>query len=122
MIAFELQKDKGVLVIEPRGRLSADDFHEIAHTVDPYILEQGRLAGILIDAPSFPGWDSFAALIEHLRFVREHHHKINRVAAVSDSAVLKIAPAIARHFAEPEIRTFESEDRDRALTWLETGD
>ncbi len=121
MMAFELHRDKGVLVIEPRGALSTDDFREVARLVDPYILEKGKLSGLLIDAPSFPGWDSFAALVEHMKFVREHQRKIDRVAAVSDSAVLKIAPAIARHFADPEIRTFECKDRDRALAWLETG-
>jgi len=121
MIALELQRDKGVLVVEPKGAFSADDFHEIARVVDPYIAEKGRLPGVLIDALSFPGWDSFAALVEHVKFIREHQRKIDRIAAVSDSAVLKIAPAIARHFADPEIRSFDSRDRDRALTWLETG-
>ena len=121
MIAFELHRDKGVLVIEPKGALSADDFREIDRTVDPYILEKGKLPGLLIDAPSFPGWDSFAAIIEHMKFVRDHQSKIDRVAAVTDSAVLKMAPAIARHFVNPEIRTFESKDRARALAWLETG-
>ena len=121
MISFELQRDKGVLVIEPKGALTAEDFIAVARTVDPYILEKGKLSGLLIDAPSFPGWDSFAALIEHMKFVREHQRKIDRVAAVSDSTLLKAAPAIAQHFVQAKIRSFESKDRDRALAWLETG-
>jgi len=121
MIALEFQRDKGVLVIEPKGALSADDFHEIDRTVDPYILEKGKLSGLLIDAPSFPGWDSFGAFVEHMKFVRDHQHKIDRIAAVTDSGVVKMAPAIVRHFVSPEIRTFDSKDRDRALTWLATG-
>lgn len=121
MIAFDLHRDKGVLVVEPKGALTAKDFRDIAQVVDPYILEKGKLTGLLIDAPSFPDWDSFGALVEHMNFVREHHRNIERVAAVSDSAVLKVVPAIARHFANPEIRTFESRDRGRAMAWVATG-
>lgn len=40
MMAFELHRDKGVLVIEPRGALSTDDFREVARLVDPYILSR----------------------------------------------------------------------------------
>jgi len=121
MIAVELQRDKGVLVVEPKGALTTDDFQQIARTVDPYILEKGKLSGMLVDVPTFPGWNSFAALVEHVKFVREHQRKIDRVAAVTDSAVMKFAPAIAGPFVSPEIRTFESKDRDRAMIWLETG-
>jgi hypothetical protein len=121
MIEFELLKDAGVLVVKPKSALSADDFSEISRTIDPYIREKGKLTGLLIEAPSFPGWDSFGALIEHLKFVYDHHRNIDRVAAVTDNAFLKIAPAIAQHFAHPEIRVFASGERAKALEWLQTG-
>jgi len=121
MIKFELLKDAGVLVAEPQGALTADDFREIARVVDPYIAERRRLTGLLIEAASFPGWDSFGALIEHLKFVRDHHRNIDRVAAVTDSTVLKIAPRIAEHFAHPEFRVFTSSEKDKALAWVQTG-
>ena len=76
------------------------------------------LTGLLIDAPSFPGWQSFAALIEHVRFVRDHHRKIDRVAAVTDSPILAIAPKIAEHLAHPEFKVFRSGERSKALAWL----
>jgi len=119
MIRFELLKDAGVLVVEPREALSADDFQAIARTIDPWIAEHGKLTGLLIDAPSFPGWDSFGALIQHLKFVRDHHRRIDRVAAVTDNAFLQIAPRIAAHLAHPEIRVFAGDDRAQALAWLQ---
>jgi len=61
MIEFELLRDMGILVVSPRGALSAADFHAIAQTVDPFIREQGKLVGLPVDAPTFPGWDSFGA-------------------------------------------------------------
>ena len=95
MLKFELIRDTGVLVVEPRDALTAEDFQAISQTVDPFIQENGKLTGLLIDAPSFPGWESFGALIGHIRFIRDHHRKIDRVAAVTDSTILTIAPKIA---------------------------
>lgn len=121
MIDVELLPDKGVLVITPQGALSADDFRKVAAIADPYIAEKGQLTGLMIRAPSFPGWDSFASLIEHLKFVRDHHRKIARVAAVTDSGFVKVARAVARHLAQPDIRQFPQDQEVRALAWLETG-
>ena len=119
MVKFELLRDKGILVVQPSGALQAEDFRSMAAAVDPYITERGGLAGLLIEAPSFPGWDSFGALVEHFRFVRDHHRRIARVAAVTDSEFLKIMPRIAEHFAHPEIRVFGGADKAGALAWLE---
>jgi hypothetical protein len=121
MIKFELLKDAGVLVVEPKSALSTSDFDEIARTVDPYIRENGKLTGLLVEAKSFPGWESFGALLQHMKFVYDHHRKIDRVAAVTGSGFLKIAPKIVEHFAHPEIRVFESGERAKALAWLQTG-
>lgn len=54
MIRFELLKDAGVLVVQPQSTLSADDFRQIARIVDPYIGENGKLTGLLIEASAFP--------------------------------------------------------------------
>ena len=118
MLRFELLRDTGVLVVELRDALTAEDFQAISQTVDPFIRENGKLTGLLIDAPSFPGWESFAALIEHIRFVRDHHRKIDRVAAVTDSTMLAILPKIAGHFIHPEFKAFRRGDRAGALAWL----
>ena len=110
MIRFELLRDAGVLVVEPKSALSAEDFREISRSIDPYIREKGKLTGLLIEAASFPGWDSFGALIEHLKFVHDHHRNIDRVAVVTDAAFL---------IAHPEIRVFASGERVKALEWLQ---
>ena len=118
MIDFELIADNGILVVKPSGPLSEADFAALAAAVDPYIAKKGKLVGLLIDAPSVPGWDGFAGLLHHFQFVRDHHRNIERVAAVTDSAFLKILPRIAEHFAHPEIRVFPGAERVQALTWL----
>ena len=121
MIQHELLRERGILILEPRGPLQASDFSALAAVVDPYIEQHGDLNGLLINAPSFPGWDDFAALLSHLRFVRDHHRRIRRIAVVSESTFLSVAPKIAKHFVSAEVRTFGVAARAAALDWLETG-
>ena len=86
--------------------------------MDPYIEAQGKLNGLLISAKLFPGWKDFAALVSHLRFVKNHHQKIKKVTAVTDSGFLSIMPDIANHFVDAEVKYFDYGDKDRALDWL----
>jgi hypothetical protein len=46
-----------------------------------------------------------AALISHLKFVRNHQAKIEKVAAVSDSGFLSVIPSVARHFVKAEVKS-----------------
>jgi hypothetical protein len=118
MLAHELLRDEGILLIRPQGPIQAGDFESVAKTVDPYIENQRALRGVMIEAQSFPGWDNFAALVSHLRFVRDHHRLITKIAAVSDSTILSLAPQIAKHFVKAEVRHFNANDREAALAWL----
>ena len=88
MLTFELLRDKGILVARPAARY--------------------RLR--------IPGWDSCGVLVEHLRFVRDHHRNIKRVAAVTDSGLL---PKTAEHFTHPETKVFDGAESARALGWPE---
>jgi hypothetical protein len=121
MLQHELLRDRGILILKPDGALRAEDFTALATAVDPYIEQNGELKGLMIEAPSFPGWENFAALLSHLRFVRDHHRRIERIAVVTDSALLAVAPKIASHFVSAQLRTFDASGRTAALVWLEAG-
>jgi hypothetical protein len=121
MLQHELVRDHGILILKPDGALRAEDFTALAAAIDPYIEQNGELNGLMIEAPSFPGWENFAALLSHLRFVRDHHRQIRRIAIVSDSALLAAAPKIASHFVSAQLRTFDAASRAAALAWLKAG-
>jgi len=118
MLEHELRRDHGILIVRPKGPLDAADFVKVARDIDPHIEAEGKLVGLLVDAPSFPGWNDFAGLIAHFRFVRDHHRKIERVAVVTDDTMLHIVPRIAEHFAHPVIKVFGASETPRALNWL----
>jgi hypothetical protein len=118
MLSHELLENEGILIVRPQGALQAADFEALAREVDPYIERAGALHGLMVEAESFPGWDSFGALVSHLRFVRDHQRFIQKIAVVSDSAILNIAPRIVSHFVQAQVRHFDYADRSEALEWL----
>jgi len=118
MIEHELRKDDGILIVTPKGPLAASDFEALAGHIGPYIEANGKLQELLVNAPSFPGWENFQALVGHFKFVRNHHRKILRVAAVTDDGFLKIMPSIVSHFVNAEVRHFAYQDKAEALEWI----
>ncbi len=118
MINYELQHDKGILVLHPEGPLEAADFISIASQVDAYLTKHGKLHGVLVHAKSFPGWKNFAAMLAHLKFLKEHIQKIEKVAVVADGALLNITPNIANHFVHAQVQHFDFDREDAAWDWL----
>ena len=118
MLAHKLLRDEGILIVRPEGPLSAADFEAVAGEVDPYIEQNGILQGLVIEAEKFPGWEDFAGLVSHLRFIHDHHNYIAKVAAVTDSGFLSIMPRVVDHFITAEVRHFEFADRAAALVWV----
>ena len=118
MLEFELNEDSGVLTLKPHGPLRAADFAAVTEATDAYIGNTGKLNGVMIYAKSFPGWEDFGGLMSHLKFVRDHHRHIKKLATVSNSKVLTIMPKIAAHFISAEARHFDSADLYAAETWL----
>jgi SpoIIAA-like len=117
LLRHQLLEDEGMLIVTPEAPLATEDFQELAREVDPYIEKNGKLNALVIEARSFPGWKDFGGLVSHLRFVHDHHRKIKRVAVISDSTVLSIAPHFVGHFVAAQIRQFPEDERQAALDW-----
>lgn len=118
MLNYELNRVDSILILKPTGPLESTDFEKLAREVDPYIIEKGALNGLMIYTKSFPGWDNFAAFLSHIKFVKNHHQKIKKIAAVTGSGFLSIMPQIAKHFIQAEVRHFDYDDKETALDWL----
>jgi hypothetical protein len=118
MLAVELDADAGIAIIRPQGKLGKQDFEQVAAAIDPVIQAQGKLNGLIICTESFPGWDSFGAMLEHFKFVNEHHKVLAKVALVTDSLVAEAIEPLASHFALAEISTFGFDEMAAAREWV----
>ncbi len=121
MIDYNLDSEHNILLVHPESALDKNDFTELAKAVDPQIEANGDLAGIIISAPSFPGWDSFAAMVTHFRFVRDHHKHIKKVAVVTDSHLADVAEHLGSHFVSATIRHFPAGQVEQARQWITDG-
>ena len=48
MLNINLNEDDGIVLLEPNGALSEEDFKAAASIVDPYLEKSGPLNGVLI--------------------------------------------------------------------------
>ena len=121
MLDHRLDSEKSILFLRPKSALAAADFVELARSVDPHIEKTGGLAGLLVEVDAFPGWESLGAMAAHIRFVRDHHRRVKKVALVTDSSIGNIAERLASHFVAAEIKHFPAAQRAAAEKWIVGG-
>ena len=119
MLDYSIMKPEGILVLNPHAPLSKEDFAGVSAAVDAYLSDHAKLHGVLIHSKGFPGWENFGGFTAHLRFVRGHHKKVERVAVATDSQVGGIAESLGKHFVSAEVRHFPFQDNAAALDWLQ---
>ena len=118
MLDYSIMRAEGILVLKPHAPLGKEDFSSLTAAVDAYLSEHGKLHGVMVCSPGFPGWENFGAFSAHMHFVREHHQKVERVAIVTDSPFAAIAESFAKHFTAAEVKHFPFADDAKALGWL----
>jgi len=118
MLNYELLSTEGILILEPTAPLEVADFEGLAKDIDPYIAKNGKLAGVMIHAKAFPGWVNIEAFFKHMQFIESHHQKIQRLAMVSDSLLLKEMPKLASNLLQAEVKHFPESEYENALQWL----
>lgn len=112
--------EEGIVIMRPNGVLTKADFDGLSKFVDGYLAKHKFLHGLAIHTKTFPGWDSFTGLIAHIRFVRNHHQKIEKLALVTDSRIINAAEVLIKHFISAKVKRFSYADYIVALAWLKT--
>ena len=118
MIDHSFDATQSILHLRPKAALTKEDFAQITKTVDPQIEKTGALAGIIIEIAAFPGWDSLGAMAAHLRFVRDHHQRVKKIAVVTDAKLGVVAEKLASHFVAATIKHFPAGQAEAARQWI----
>jgi hypothetical protein len=98
MLSHELLRNEGLLIVRTHGAWEESGFVALARGIDPYIERMANRSPSARRPRSSP--------------------KVGKVAAVSDGAVLSIAPHVASRVVKAELRHFDYKDREKALAWL----
>jgi hypothetical protein len=118
-VSHRLLPEWGVLFVDVPRPLGSRDFDALAATIDPWIEAHGKLEAIVIRAREFPGWENLGGLVRHVRFVQEHQRKVKRIALAVDGKLATVAPRIAEHFVQAEVKTFGYAELSAAIDWAE---
>jgi hypothetical protein len=116
-ISHRLIPEAGVIVVEIQQALGPADFAALAATADDWIKTHGSLSGLVLHAHHFPGWESLRGALSHLRFVRDHHKEVKRVALVTEARLASIAEHLAQHFLKAEVKVFAFDKLEEATAW-----
>lgn len=116
-VSHHLVAESGVIVVDVREPLRVQDFDALAQTADAWLGTHDDLRGLVIHARAFPGWENITSLLRHLRFVRDHHRKVKRVAVAADSKLADLMPHLAKHFVQAELTSFGYDELDDAVAW-----
>lgn len=117
-VSYRVLPDRGVLVIEPHGPLRPEDFDALSAQVDEWIeASHAPLRGIVIHARTFPGWENLGAVLRHVRFVRDHHRQIPRIAVSTDAALAGVAAGLVDHFVKATVKRYDYDDVECAVDW-----
>jgi hypothetical protein len=57
-------------------------------------------------------------MLAHLKFLRDHIEKIEKVAVVADGALANIVPDTANLFVNAQVRHFDYAREDEAWDWI----
>lgn len=121
MLNIEIDSKSGIAILRPDGLLSESDFLKASKTIDSYIVGNGRLAGLIISTKEFPGWESFGALVKHIKFVKNHHTEVSKVAIVTDSIIGELAQKVGSHFLSATINHYDFDKLEEAINWIVNG-
>ena len=116
-VSHRLLPESGIIVVEVHHALRAQDFDALAATADAWIEAHDGLQGLVVHLREFPGWENVAGLLRHMRFVRDHHRKISRVAFSADSKLTTLTAPLADHFVAAQVKSFGYDDLDAAVNW-----
>lgn len=116
-VSHRLVPESEIIVVEVKEPLRAQDFDALSLTADTWLDTHHELQGLVIHTREFPGWENIGSLLRHVRFVRDHHRKVNRVALAADSKLADLAPRLAEHFIHAQVKGFGYDELDDAIAW-----
>ena len=90
----------------------------LTQAADAYLVGHPKIAGVMVETQTFPGFASVGAFADYARFIADHHARVRRLALVTDSALAPIAEFMANHVVGVAMRHYPFAEGAAALAWL----
>jgi len=110
------QSSGSILGYKISGTVKKEDYGNMVPEVKAVVQEEGS-ANLLLDLTDFK-WEALDAWGADMKFGRDYHKKIEKMAIVGDKRWQKWMAKIADPFYAGEAKFFDAVDSDAAWTWL----
>ena len=115
---LNVQFDGDVLGVRPGGPITRDDVAVLTRSADDYLAGHSKIAGVMVETQTFPGFASVGAFADYARFIANHHARVRRLALVTDSALAPVAEFMANYVVGLEMRHYPFAEGAAARAWL----
>lgn len=120
MLEVDFFEQDKIIVVKPLSSLDKTDFLNLREKINSFLETYVHINGLIIHTETFPGWDSFSALIKHLEFIKDYHKTLSHIALVTDSKIGTFAEDFANHFINAEIKKFDYNEINEAYQWIKS--
>ena len=117
---LKLQFDGDVLVVQPEGPITRENVATLTRMADEYLAGHPKIAGVMVETRTFPGFASVGAFADYASFIANHHAHVRRLALVTNSALAPVAEFMANHVVGMEMRHFRFAEGAAAIAWLKS--
>ena len=115
---IEARAGDNIFVVTPDSPITHDEIESLNREVGDYINTHDKVPNLVINAAGgIPSWKDFDALSSHIRFVRDHHRLVAKVALVTDSELIRLVRPMVDVFVAAKIRRFAANELDKACQW-----
>jgi len=113
-----LDEELAIVILEPTEPIDKSDFEQVGEVIDPFLESHGGLKGLIIQAKDFQGWNSTGAFLAHMKFIKTHYKKVDKIALVSDLKILGMTTFVAEHVMDIDVKLFKTDEFQRAKEWV----
>jgi SpoIIAA-like len=117
MITIEKHDRHNIFVLTPAKAITSDDIAQLNRQINDYINAHDKVPNLVLRAERVPVWENFEALTDHIKFVRNHHRLVKKVAIVSDAKLVWLVRPVVDSFTGAKVRRFSADAFDKAYAW-----
>jgi hypothetical protein len=110
--------EKKYVEVDLSGKLDREDYEKMVPQFERWIRKLGKLR-LLVRMHNFHGWHA-GALWEDIKFDMHHFADFERIAFVGEKKWQEYMSAFCKPFTNAKIRYFETDEMEKAKTWLES--
>lgn len=119
MIELMDQTGGDLVAVRCTGKLTDQDYKEVfIPALESALAGGGKIRALLLLDERFQGWDAHA-MWDDAKFGMAHRNDFSKIAVAGGARWIEWGLSLASHFMQGQVKSFETDQSDQALAWLD---